>query len=154
VSVGSIEEFEKLNEYARETEISITNKFATIGAKVVVCQWAIDPVIVQLLHSKGRSLSIHICRSNEVIEAYLLSGILAIKWVKSDDIERIAIATGATICSSIDQLASSKLGQSKSVTLHLIVDVLTKKGASNIMGRVWLGARDHSRPRRRDFHYC
>eukprot|EP01102_Stenamoeba_stenopodia_P010504 TRINITY_DN3168_c0_g2_i2.p1 TRINITY_DN3168_c0_g2~~TRINITY_DN3168_c0_g2_i2.p1 ORF type:complete len:475 (+),score=121.76 TRINITY_DN3168_c0_g2_i2:48-1472(+) len=53
VAAGSIEEYDKLNEYGRETERGIVKRFVEAGAKVVFCQWSIDPVVVQLMHDEG-----------------------------------------------------------------------------------------------------
>jgi len=67
------------------------------GANVVVCQWAIDTEVAHMLAS---------------------SGIAALAWIAGDELERVALAVCASICSRLDMLQADMLGYAGSVTVR------------------------------------
>jgi chaperonin GroEL (HSP60 family) len=72
----------------------IVERIIKSGANVVICQKAID----------------------EIAQHYLSkAGILAVRRVKSSDMEKLARATGASIISSIDAISSKELGYAGNV---------------------------------------
>lgn len=82
-----------LNEEERMTKM-IVERIIKSGANVVICQKAID----------------------EIAQHYLSkAGILAVRRVKSSDMEKLARATGASIISSIDAISSKELGYAGNV---------------------------------------
>lgn len=77
-----------LNEEERMTKM-IVERIIKSGANVVICQKAID----------------------EIAQHYLSkAGILAVRRVKSSDMEKLAQATGASTISSIEAISSTELG--------------------------------------------
>ena len=82
-----------LNEEERMTKM-IVERIIKSGANVVICQKAID----------------------EIAQHYLSkAGILAVRRVKSSDMEKLARATGASIISSINAISSKELGYAGNV---------------------------------------
>ncbi len=80
---------------------NMAEKIAAAGADVVVCQKGIDDTVQHFLARKG---------------------ILAVRRVKSSDMERLAKATGGRIASSVDDLAPEDLGYAKLVEERKIAD--------------------------------
>ncbi len=72
----------------------MANKIETIGANVVICQKGIDDTVQHFLARKG---------------------VLAVRRVKSSDMEKVSKATGGKIASSVDSLSSDDLGYAKLV---------------------------------------
>ena len=72
----------------------MTNKILETGANVVLCQRGIDDV-VQYFLTKG--------------------GALAVRRIKSSDMEKLAKATGASLVTNLDDLTSSDLGEAQLV---------------------------------------
>ena len=79
----------------------MTNKILDAGANVVLCQRGIDDV-VQYFLTKG--------------------GALAVRRIKSSDMEKVAKATGASLVTNLDDLTSSDLGEAKLVEERKIGD--------------------------------
>lgn len=79
----------------------MTNKILEAGANVVLCQRGIDDV-VQYFLTKG--------------------GALAVRRIKSSDMEKLAKATGASLVTNLDDLTSSDLGEAKLVEERKIGD--------------------------------
>ena len=79
----------------------MTNKILEAGANVVLCQRGIDDV-VQYFLTKG--------------------GALAVRRIKSSDMEKLAKATGATLVTNLDDLTSSDLGEARLVEERKIGD--------------------------------
>ena len=79
----------------------MTNKILDAGANVVLCQRGIDDV-VQYFLTKG--------------------GALAVRRIKSSDMEKLAKATGASLVTNLDDLTSSDLGEAKLVEERKIGD--------------------------------
>jgi len=79
----------------------MTNKILETGANVVLCQRGIDDV-VQYFLTKG--------------------GALAVRRIKSSDMEKLAKATGASLVTNLDDLASSDLGEARLVEERKIGD--------------------------------
>jgi thermosome len=79
----------------------MTNKILESGANVVLCQRGIDDV-VQYFLTKG--------------------GALAVRRIKSSDMEKLAKATGASLVTNLDDLASSDLGEARLVEERKIGD--------------------------------
>ncbi len=79
----------------------MTNKILESGANVVLCQRGIDDV-VQYFLTKG--------------------GALAVRRIKSSDMEKLAKATGASLVTNLDDLASSDLGKARLVEERKIGD--------------------------------
>jgi archaeal chaperonin len=77
-----------LDEEERMTKM-IVEKIIKTGANVLICQKAIDDISQHYLSK---------------------AGILAIRRVKSSDMDKLARATGATVISSIDGISSKELG--------------------------------------------
>ena len=79
----------------------MTDKILEAGANVVLCQRGIDDV-VQYFLTKG--------------------GALAVRRIKSSDMEKLAKATGATLVTNLDDLTSSDLGEARLVEERKIGD--------------------------------
>jgi chaperonin GroEL (HSP60 family) len=73
---------------------SMADKIAAVGANVLVCQKGIDDTVQHFLARKG---------------------IMAVRRVKSSDMERLSKATGGRVASSVDDLSSEDLGYAKLV---------------------------------------
>ena len=80
---------------------NLANKIETVGANVVICQKGVDDTVQHFLARKG---------------------ILAVRRVKSSDMEKVSKATGAGIVSSVDSLSSGDLGNAKLVEERTIAD--------------------------------
>ena len=79
----------------------MANKILETGANVVLCQKGIDE-LVQYFLTKG--------------------GALALRRIKSSDMEKLAKATGGQVISNLDDLASSDLGEARLVEERKIGD--------------------------------
>eukprot|EP00026_Physarum_polycephalum_P006128 Phypoly_transcript_06169.p1 GENE.Phypoly_transcript_06169~~Phypoly_transcript_06169.p1 ORF type:complete len:577 (+),score=106.79 Phypoly_transcript_06169:35-1765(+) len=73
--------------YAQDTLAT----FLRLGVKVVFCQWGVDPYLAEILAANG---------------------IVVIKWIAGNDLERVAITVGALICPYLPTLSASMLGSS------------------------------------------
>jgi thermosome len=89
-----------LNEESRMLK-EMTNKILETGANVVLCQKGIDDV-AQYFLTKG--------------------GALAVRRIKTSDMEKLAKATGARLITNLDDLAASDLGRARLVEERKIGD--------------------------------
>jgi chaperonin GroEL (HSP60 family) len=89
-----------LNEESRMLK-EMTNKILETGANVVLCQRGIDDV-AQYFLTKG--------------------GALAVRRIKTSDMEKLAKATGARLITNLDDLAASDLGRARLVEERKIGD--------------------------------
>lgn len=84
------------------------------GCQLVICQWGFDDEANHLLYQNG---------------------ICAVRWAKGEDIEAVALATGARIVARFEDLSPDKLGIAEKVevkTLGTVNDkILLIKGSAN-----------------------
>jgi thermosome len=79
----------------------MAEKIAAVGANVVVCQKGID----------------------DTVQHYLArNGILAVRRVKSSDMEKVSKATGGRVASSVDAITKEDLGYAKLVEERKVAD--------------------------------
>jgi len=80
---------------------NMAGKIEAVGANVIICQKGIDDTVQHFLARKG---------------------ILAVRRVKSSDMEKVSKATGGKLVSSVDSLSSGDLGSAKLVEERKIAD--------------------------------
>lgn len=106
VNVESIEEFEKLSQYERKVFIDMVEKIKESGANVVLCQWGFDDEANSLL---------------------MQAGISAVRWVGAQELEMVAIHTGAHIVSRFEDLSPSLLGEATVIEKDETIRVESEK---------------------------
>jgi T-complex protein 1 subunit epsilon len=99
VNINSEQDFIQLKIVQASFYEKICTSIKNSGANAVICQWGID---------------------HEVNDWLVYNNIVAVRWVVGDDIERIAMATGATICPRISELTSDKLGTAETMYIQQV----------------------------------
>jgi len=89
LDVASVEDYQKLREYEKETFVKMIKQVKDTGANLAICQWGFDDEANHLL---------------------LQSELPAVRWVGGPEIELIAIATGGRIVPRFSELTAEKLG--------------------------------------------
>jgi len=89
LDVTSVEDYQKLREYEKETFVKMIKQVKDTGANLAICQWGFDDEANHLL---------------------LQNELPAVRWVGGPEIEFIAIATGGRIVPRFSELTSDKLG--------------------------------------------
>lgn len=89
LDVTSVEDYQKLREYEKETFVKMIKQVKDTGANLAICQWGFDDEANHLL---------------------LQNELPAVRWVGGPEIELIAIATGGRIVPRFSELTSDKLG--------------------------------------------
>lgn len=89
LDVTSVEDYQKLREYEKETFVKMIKQVKDTGANLAICQWGFDDEANHLL---------------------LQNELPAVRWVGGPEIELIAIATGGRIVPRFSELTSEKLG--------------------------------------------
>merc|ERR1712002_1356877 len=89
LDVTSVEGYQKLRAYEKETFQSMIKQIKDTGANLAICQWGFDDEANHLL---------------------LQNQLPAVRWVGGPEIELIAIATGGRIVPRFSELTSEKLG--------------------------------------------
>lgn len=90
LNIGSVEEFQVLQEYEQRAFVEMIERVKAAGANVVACQWGFDDEANHLL---------------------LAHGLSAIRWVGGSELELLAIATNGRIVPRFEDLAPEKLGR-------------------------------------------
>lgn len=94
LDIESVEEYQKLQEYEKETFATMIKQVKDTGANLVICQWGFDDEANHLL---------------------LQNELPAVRWVGGPEIELIAIATNGRIVPRFEDLSSAKLGRAGTV---------------------------------------
>jgi len=89
LDVTSVEDYQKLREYEKETFVKMIKQVKDTGANLAICQWGFDDEANHLL---------------------LQNELPAVRWVGGPEIELIAIATGGRIVPRFSELTPDKLG--------------------------------------------
>lgn len=89
LDVTSVEDYQKLREYEKETFVKMIKQVKDTGANLAICQWGFDDEANHLL---------------------LQNELPAVRWVGGPEIELIAIATGGRIVPRFSELTTDKLG--------------------------------------------
>ncbi|KAI5175843.1 T-complex protein 1 subunit epsilon [Nematocida sp. LUAm1] len=89
LNITNVEEFHKLSAYEKKIFEDMIASIKGSGANVVLCQWGFDDEANSLL---------------------LQEGISAVRWVGAQELEMVAIHTGAQIISRFEDLTSDSLG--------------------------------------------
>eukprot|EP00828_Plagiopyla_frontata_P010358 TRINITY_DN154_c0_g1_i1.p1 TRINITY_DN154_c0_g1~~TRINITY_DN154_c0_g1_i1.p1 ORF type:complete len:505 (+),score=104.91 TRINITY_DN154_c0_g1_i1:161-1516(+) len=87
--IESSEDYQKLYEQEQKYFVDMVEKIKASGATIALCQWGFDDEANHLL---------------------LQNNLPAVRWVGGQDIELIAMATGARIVPRFEELTASKLG--------------------------------------------
>jgi T-complex protein 1 subunit epsilon len=94
VNVDTVEKFEALQNYEKETFVDMVQQVKACGATLALCQWGFDDEANHLLYANH---------------------LPAVRWVGGVEIELLAIATGARIVPRFKSLTPQKLGTCQSV---------------------------------------
>jgi len=94
VDIDSVEKFEKLRDQEKAYFVDMVDKCLASGATLVLCQWGFDDEANHLLMHKN---------------------LPAVRWVGGQEIELLALATGARIIPRFEELSPEKLGYAASV---------------------------------------
>lgn len=94
LDVTSVEDYQKLRNYEKETFEKMIKEIKDTGANLAICQWGFDDEANHLL---------------------LQNELPAVRWVGGPEIELIAIATGGRIVPRFSELTADKLGVAGSV---------------------------------------
>merc|ERR1712141_402282 len=94
LDVTSVEDYQKLRTYEKETFEGMIKQVKDSGANLAICQWGFDDEANHLL---------------------LQNELPAVRWVGGLEIELIAIATGGRIVPRFQELSGDKLGTAGSV---------------------------------------
>lgn len=94
LDITSVEEFQKLRQYEKETFVKMVKQVKDSGANFVICQWGFDDEANHLL---------------------LQNELPSVRWVGGVELELIAIATNGRIVARFDDLSPEKLGTAGSV---------------------------------------
>jgi len=89
LDVTSVEDYQKLRTYEKETFEGMIKQIKDTGANLAICQWGFDDEANHLL---------------------LQNELPAVRWVGGPEIELIAIATGGRIVPRFSELTADKLG--------------------------------------------
>jgi T-complex protein 1 subunit epsilon len=89
LDIGSVSEFEKLQQYEKDVFETMVKQVKDSGANVVICQWGFDDEANHLL---------------------MQNQLPAVRWVGGPEIELIAIATNGRIVPRFEDLTAAKLG--------------------------------------------
>merc|ERR1719211_486474 len=89
LDVTSVEDYQKLRTYEKETFEGMIKQIKDTGANLAICQWGFDDEANHLL---------------------LQNELPAVRWVGGPEIELIAIATGGRIVPRFQELSGDKLG--------------------------------------------
>merc|ERR1711931_516320 len=89
LDVTSVEDYQKLRAYEKETFAGMIKQIKDTGANLAICQWGFDDEANHLL---------------------LQNELPAVRWVGGPEIELIAIATGGRIVPRFQELSGDKLG--------------------------------------------
>jgi T-complex protein 1 subunit epsilon len=89
LDVTSVEDYQKLRAYEKETFEGMIKQIKDTGANLAICQWGFDDEANHLL---------------------LQNELPAVRWVGGPEIELIAIATGGRIVPRFSELTADKLG--------------------------------------------
>jgi len=89
LDVTSVEDYQKLRAYEKETFEGMIKQIKDTGANLAICQWGFDDEANHLL---------------------LQNELPAVRWVGGPEIELIAIATGGRIVPRFSELTAEKLG--------------------------------------------
>lgn len=89
IDIDSAEKYNQLYEEEQRFFVDMVRRVKDSGATFVVCQWGFDDEANHLLTQ---------------------SGLAAVRWVKGEDIEAVALATGARIVPRFEDLTPEKLG--------------------------------------------
>jgi len=89
LDVTSVEDYQKLRAYEKETFADMIKQIKDTGANLAICQWGFDDEANHLL---------------------LQNELPAVRWVGGPEIELIAIATGGRIVPRFSELTADKLG--------------------------------------------
>ncbi|GAM27548.1 hypothetical protein SAMD00019534_107240 [Acytostelium subglobosum LB1] len=87
--LSSPEEMQSMLAYIQDYAAKVVSCLKALDVKLVVCQWGIDP---------------------SVNESLAKEGISALSWVSGEELERVALACGATISSSLERLVPTHIG--------------------------------------------
>lgn len=94
IDVDSVEKYNTLYREEQQFFINMIEHLKEAGANFVVCQWGFDDEANHLL---------------------MQNDINAVRWVKGEDIEAIALITGARIIPRFEDISSDKLGYAEIV---------------------------------------
>ena len=94
IDVDSVEKYNTLYREEQQFFIDMIEHLREAGANFVVCQWGFDDEANHLL---------------------MQNDINAVRWVKGEDIEAVALATGARIIPRFEDISSDKLGYAEAV---------------------------------------
>lgn len=94
IDIDSAQKYNELYRQEQQFFVDMVKRVKDAGANVVVCQWGFDDEANHLLAQEG---------------------ICAIRWAKGEDIEAIALATGARIVPRFEELTPAKLGHADKV---------------------------------------
>merc|ERR1712002_1113030 len=94
LDVTSVEDYQKLRAYEKETFEEMIKQIKDTGANLAICQWGFDDEANHLL---------------------LQNDLPAVRWVGGPEIELIAIATGGRIVPRFCELTPDKLGTAATV---------------------------------------
>ncbi|RKP20176.1 hypothetical protein ROZALSC1DRAFT_28310 [Rozella allomycis CSF55] len=90
LDITSVEEYQKLQNYEKETFEKMVKQVKDSGANLVICQWGFDDEANHLL---------------------LQNKLPAVRWVGGPELELIAIATNGRIVPRFEELSVQKLGK-------------------------------------------
>lgn len=94
VEITSADEYRKLDEFEKKCFLDMVQKVKDSGADIVFCQWGFDDEANHLL---------------------MRNNLPAVRWVGGQEVELLAIASGARIVPRFAELDESKLGQASSI---------------------------------------
>lgn len=94
VEVTSVEEYKELDQFEHDVFIRMVKQVKDSGADIVFCQWGFDDEANHLLMQQN---------------------LPAVRWVGGQEIELLAIATGARIVPRFEELSAEKLGVAGSI---------------------------------------
>ena len=89
LDIGSVEEFQRLQQYEQKVFEQMIHQVKDAGANLVICQWGFDDEANHLL---------------------MQNNLPAVRWVGGPEIELIAIATNGRIVPRFEDLKKEKLG--------------------------------------------
>ncbi|CAL6001424.1 TCP-1_chaperonin subunit epsilon [Hexamita inflata] len=89
IDIDSAEKYNSLYKQEQQFFVDMVKQVKDSGCDLVICQWGFDDEANHLL---------------------MQAGISAVRWAKAEDMEAIAVATGARIIARFEDLAPNKLG--------------------------------------------
>lgn len=99
IDIDSAEKYNNLYKTEQQFFVDMVQKVKDSGCDLVICQWGFDDEANHLL---------------------MQAGISAVRWAKGEDIEAIAVATGARIVARFEDLTPAKLGFAESVEVKTL----------------------------------